>query len=56
MSSTLAVGLIPAVPLLVPPASTATMLTRLASGVSLRPWMVMVRVAVLVAPARSRMV
>ncbi|MCY1464343.1 hypothetical protein D9M71_823560 [compost metagenome] len=52
--STLPLGLIPGVALAVPPASTATVLSLTANGLSLVPRMMMVRVAVLLAPARSR--
>ncbi|MNQ76162.1 hypothetical protein D3C85_909850 [compost metagenome] len=46
----------PGVVLAVPPASMARAKSGSARGVSSVPWMVMVSTAVLVAPARSRMV
>ena len=47
------VGLVPAVPLAMPPASTAVAVSATATTASLAPWMVTVRVVVLVAPAAS---
>ncbi|MCY1448438.1 hypothetical protein D9M71_651020 [compost metagenome] len=54
LANTLPVGFSPGVPLAVPPASTATVLSSAARGLSLAPRMRMVRVAVLLAPNRSR--
>ncbi|MNC56688.1 hypothetical protein D3C75_1063050 [compost metagenome] len=54
LASTLPVGFRPGVPLAVPPASTATVLSSAASGLSLAPRMMMVSVDVLLAPKRSR--
>ncbi|MNZ80611.1 hypothetical protein D3C78_992530 [compost metagenome] len=51
--STLPLGLVPAVVLFKPPASTAMALSLLATGASLLPRMVMVNSAMSVAPAVS---
>jgi hypothetical protein len=51
--STLPVALLPAVPLLVPPASTAVALSATAVGLSFWPWMVTVTWVVEVPPAVS---
>ncbi|MNO01657.1 hypothetical protein D3C81_2218650 [compost metagenome] len=53
LPSTLPVALLPRVLLLTPPASTAVPLSATATGVSLRPWMLMVRVWALTRPPRS---